>query len=533
MPRSSLAHGESEDSVRYSRPVTSTPRALSSLLTAGLAALALVALAPAAHAASESITDGPTSTPTAVDAGSIDRALEVVTNGVVQSVAVTVDFSHAGGACASPSATYSLPAELAVRLTSPSGTTVRLIDSYDGADGSTYQNNFGTPTPRVQVTLDDDAANAVGATNGGNPETGTFRPEEPLSAFAGEDAAGTWTLTFFDTVGADQACYYGATLDLEIAPTPILADALFDDMLLGEASSASIPLEPLSPAADSFTITEGALPAGVELNQTTGEISGTPTERGDFAFTAIATNEEGDSVPVEYKVRVTESATLSGDATAQARAGVDFTYTPTFDAGFPAATEVTLAAGDLPDGMALDGATGEITGASTGAVEDFAVTLAADNGVGEPATLDLVITVTAGPVVEIDIAAGETTVDEGGSLDFVVTGADEFGNAVVLTEDEAVLSSDVESDVVDGHTVSFPTASPHVITATDLETGVTASVTVEVIAAPVVETADDNGPEDVLADTGMRPEHAAQAAAASALLLLGTGLVTAAARRRV
>ncbi|MDN4479774.1 Ig domain-containing protein [Demequina muriae] len=514
--------------------MTSTPRALSSLLTAGLAALALVALAPAAHAASESITDDLTGSPLQIDSDTAWRTFDVTTAGRVENVVVTLDFHKTDGQCSAPATGSAFSNEISIGLTSPGGTGISLVRPWDGVETGTGQYpDYSSSPGRVVIVLDDSAATMVGSTNAGVPESGTFRPAQPLSTFDGDSTLGTWTLRVQDTTGGDPLCYYSATLDLEIAPAPVLADALFDDMLLGEASSASIPLEPLSPAADSFAITEGALPAGVELNQTTGEISGTPTERGDFAFTAIATNEEGDSVPVEYKVRVTESATLSGDATAQARAGVDFTYTPSFDAGFPAATEVTLAAGDLPDGMALDGATGEITGASTGAVGDFAVTLAADNGVGEPATLDLVITVTAGPVVEIDIAAGETTVDEGGSLDFVVTGADEFGNPVVLTEDEAVLSSDVESDVVDGHTVSFPTASPHVITATHLETGVTASVTVEVIAAPVVETADDNGPEEVLADTGMRPEHAAQAAAASALLLLGTGLVTAAARRRV
>lgn len=43
----------------------------------------------------------------------------------------------------------------------------------------------------------------------------------------------------------------------------------------------------------SFSITAGALPAGVTLNATTGEISGTPTASGTFNFTVQATNGAG------------------------------------------------------------------------------------------------------------------------------------------------------------------------------------------------------------------------------------------------
>src|SRR5690606_1713586 len=47
-----------------------------------------------------------------------------------------------------------------------------------------------------------------------------------------------------------------------------------------------------NPAA--FAVTDGDLPSGLELNEETGEISGTPTSTGVYAFEVTATNDFGD-----------------------------------------------------------------------------------------------------------------------------------------------------------------------------------------------------------------------------------------------
>jgi hypothetical protein len=39
-----------------------------------------------------------------------------------------------------------------------------------------------------------------------------------------------------------------------------------------------------------FSLASGALPAGIELNSATGELSGTPTAAGTFTFTIKASN---------------------------------------------------------------------------------------------------------------------------------------------------------------------------------------------------------------------------------------------------
>ena len=84
--------------------------------------------------------------------------------------------------------------DLQVRLTSPSGTTVTVINEIDGGG-----NNL------CQTLLDDDAGagSIQGVVTGQAPFTGTFAPNAPLSAFDGESPNGTWTLSVQDFFSAD------------------------------------------------------------------------------------------------------------------------------------------------------------------------------------------------------------------------------------------------------------------------------------------------------------------------------------------
>jgi hypothetical protein len=83
-----------------------------------------------------------------------------------------------------------------VKLTSPSGTTVTLMNRPGGSGNS--GNNF------CQTVLDDAATNLIqNIAIGGAPWTGSFKPAEPLSAFVGENATGTWTLNVSDNALID------------------------------------------------------------------------------------------------------------------------------------------------------------------------------------------------------------------------------------------------------------------------------------------------------------------------------------------
>lgn len=128
--------------------------------------------------------------------------------------------------------------EIAYTLESPLTTLVGLIenDSDDAGTGgsSTYADNATLTSLGTTVTLDDSAGSAVGSTNGGTPESGTFLPEQALSALNGEDPSGQWTLTGYDDAGSDPLCHQSFTLTVTTSGgNP------------SEPSAASIPTTPL------------------------------------------------------------------------------------------------------------------------------------------------------------------------------------------------------------------------------------------------------------------------------------------------
>jgi cysteine-rich repeat protein len=89
--------------------------------------------------------------------------------------------------------------DLTVRLTSPAGTEVTLVDGVCGGDAG------------FVLSLDDAATSAIPCPPA-SPER--HRPAEPLSTFAGEDAAGTWTLSVVDGAAPHDGALAGWTLQV-------------------------------------------------------------------------------------------------------------------------------------------------------------------------------------------------------------------------------------------------------------------------------------------------------------------------------
>ncbi len=141
---------------------------------------------------------------TLVDNGTATSSLVVGQSVTLSDVNVGVEIEH------------SWVGDLVVELTSPAGTTVTLLDrpGYSGA-------GFGCSDDNMDVTFDDAASTTLeNHCEGTTPwYSGSARPTEALSAFTGQNAAGTWTLSVRDASGGDT----GALLDWQLLTTPALA----------------------------------------------------------------------------------------------------------------------------------------------------------------------------------------------------------------------------------------------------------------------------------------------------------------------
>jgi uncharacterized repeat protein (TIGR01451 family) len=107
--------------------------------------------------------------------------------------------------------THTYRSDLRIFLTSPAGSTVTVM-TWTGnvQDGNNLNDLFN-----------DEAAAAIGTHVGAAddpltptppPYSHSFRPSNPLSAFDGQNAAGSWTLRICDAVGADVGNFLGADL---------------------------------------------------------------------------------------------------------------------------------------------------------------------------------------------------------------------------------------------------------------------------------------------------------------------------------
>jgi hypothetical protein len=117
---------------------------------------------------------------------------------------------------------------IAVSLESPSGTVVHLVHDFSGIlIGSppiaiTYQDS-GFPTVFQETAVYDDDA-ALLADDQTDFGAGTWQPQNPLSAFDGEDPAGTWILRVADGRSQgfpDITCYVEASVTIQCGGLPV------------------------------------------------------------------------------------------------------------------------------------------------------------------------------------------------------------------------------------------------------------------------------------------------------------------------
>ena len=126
----------------------------------------------------------------------------------------------------------------------------------------------------------------------------------------------------------------------------------------------SLQLTATGGGTQTWSISSGALPAGMTLNASSGMLSGTPTQDGDYHFQVKVTDGTRSDIQT-YAMSVVEPLVIAGGpgpAAAQIEVGRPYSVTLTATGG---RSPYTWSATDLPSWLTLDPATGAISGEPT------------------------------------------------------------------------------------------------------------------------------------------------------------------------
>jgi hypothetical protein len=184
------------------------------------------------------------------------------------------------------------------------------------------------------------------------------------------------SVTFRVSYSLSTDAYIAAVADVDLTEGPL------DTMVAG--TPFTFDLTSTGIATPTYTVTAGTLPAGLTLDQTTGNISGTPTTAGPYDFSVTASGTEG-SATKQYTGTVDAAPgvppTWTDNTIGQLVTGRPLTDGVAASGDGPITYLILGALGSLPAGLTIDPETGAITGTpTTPGPYDF--TIAATNEFG-------------------------------------------------------------------------------------------------------------------------------------------------------
>ncbi len=224
---------------------------------------------------------------------------------------------------------------------------------------------------------------------------------EGLSILGTPSATGTFVFTVRATDTTGQV----ATRNYTIAVAERLVIATDSLPLGGQGDAFSASLDGTG-GDGSFTwsLSSGALPAGLALNPSTGAITGTPTQAGTFNLTFQLRDGVGRQTTRALTLRVTPILLLAPGSLSAATVGVPVSQAFT-SSNATAPSNFSVAAGNLPPGLTLTAA-GLLSGTPTTA-GSFGFTVAVADGEGARGQSPYSLTVNGFPPSTVTIRPAE------------------------------------------------------------------------------------------------------------------------------
>ena len=146
-----------------------------------------------------------------------------------------------------------------------------------------------------------------------------------------------------------------------------------------------------SPTA-TLTFSATGLPPGLSIDPVTGDMSGTPTTGGTYPVTVKATDNAGSSGTTRFTWTVSSSVTVTGPGTQTHVSGNAVTPLTLGASDSSTGATLTWSATGLPTGLAINTATGTISGVPTTG-GSYSVSVVATDGLGAAGSTDFTWTI--------------------------------------------------------------------------------------------------------------------------------------------
>lgn len=189
------------------------------------------------------------------------------------------------------------------------------------------------------------------------------------------NSAGNYTFTVKARDANDS--YDTVTQSVSVKAQPSLSGSLADGSTGRSYSDAYTLSGGHLPVSWSHT---GTLPTGLGLNSSTGRVSGVPSSTGDFTFTVIVTDDQGNTDSRAGTVSIYAPPSISASYPDRAEVGVAYSGDADATGGKP--SKQWRYTGSLPPGLSMSASSGAISGTPTSGSGSYEFTAIVTDGLG-------------------------------------------------------------------------------------------------------------------------------------------------------